>query len=214
MLREGSTDLVVAYFLTTLPFEKVPDHASEGHLKTLEDVMSHSRSSVVLPTVNFEEMGTLLDRLNTLSEEILVDRSRVSTNLQGKDFIDVSDLSDGIMSVVMIPVEAETLNDVIRDTESKFEAMSHISVLSGQYSVVSHGEEQGGHRRLMADDFTNTTNFDDYIYFSADSMSGILYALTMVWVLVLSVSCTMDIQCPSQIWTHPNLPLKGRVEFE
>ena len=40
-------------------------------------------------------------------------------------------------------------------------------------------------------------------------MSGILYALTMVWVLVLSVSCTMDIQCPTQIWTR-NLPLKGR----
>ena len=215
ILKEGSTDLVLAYVLKTLPFEAVPDHAAEGYLKTLEEFMSKSGSSVVLPTVNFEERGTLLDRLNTLSEEVLVDRSRVSTDLEGKDFRDASDLSDdSSMSVVMIPVEAENLNDAIRDTESKFTTRSHVSVLSGRFAEESHGEEGGGQRRLMADDFTNTTGFDDYIYFSADSMSGILYALTMVWVLVLSVSCTMDIQCPTQIWTHANLPLKGRVEYE
>ena len=88
MFKEGSTDLVLAYVLKTLPSEAVPDHAAKGYLKTLEEFMSQSGSSVVLPTVNFEKRGTLLDRLNTLSEEVLVDRSRVSTDLEGKDFRD------------------------------------------------------------------------------------------------------------------------------
>ena len=50
MFKEGSTDLVLAYVLKTLPSEAVPDHAAKGYLKTLEEFMSQSGSSVVLPT--------------------------------------------------------------------------------------------------------------------------------------------------------------------
>lgn len=218
----------MAYSVGTLPFDSVPDFASKGQLNTLQEEMSHAGSSVVLPAVNFEERGTLLDRLVTLSEEVLVDRSREIPsdwidNIQGKEFKDTNDLNGASLSVLIVPVEGETLNNAIRDTESKLSTRSHVSILTGRYSFESTNEqptrpheEGGGQRHLMAtsNGFTNTTSFDDYIYFSADSMSGILFGLTMVWVLVLATSCTMDIQCPSQIWTHPNLPLKGRVEFE
>lgn len=60
----------------------------------------------------------------------------------------------------------------------------------------------------------DSKKFDDMVSFTPDAMAAILFGLVLVLVTVLAVGCTMSIQTPTRMWTHADLPLKGRVEYE
>ena len=231
-----TTNLRVLYALKELDSNQIPEYASKGNLEALQEMMSDSGSSIVIPQVEISGQTTIADKFRTEGGELWTYAGLTSTG--GAEWIsdivrdaDIFSLErvyemseEGKRQTVVVPIDMDHANEAIRAVESALENIDHVSVLAPIEPVIRDLPSGfGGRRQLMshsygrnlANEATNstTTDFADYIYFSADSTAGILFGLVMVWVIVLATSCTMDIQCPSQMWTHRDLPLKGRVDF-